>query len=83
MAISNSAIKILERLGSKFSEIDDTSNTYGFIGNMKKPFNAFDLVTSKAVDNQNNSGFFFFQTHDGFKFRSISKLIEEEKRTKI
>jgi|TARA_R100000030_G_scaffold78250_1_gene61215 hypothetical protein len=77
--ISNSAITILERLGSKFSEIDDTSNTYGFIGNMKKPFSLLIWLASKAVDNQNNSGFFFFQTHDGFKFKSISKLINAGK----
>ncbi len=67
------------------SKIDTTSNTYGFLGNQMKPFDALVRLASKAVPegagsggSSSTAGFFFFQTLTGFNFRSIDKLIAEE-----
>ena len=68
----------------KINIIEDTQNNYGFIGNMKKPFTVITCLASKSVsggsENQpkdGTAGFLFYETKDGFNFRSIDKLIEE------
>ena len=66
-------------VGNKLSstvESDPTSNPYGFMGNMKKPFNLLVWLASKAVDDNKEAGYFFYQTKSGFKFKSVSNLIE-------
>ena len=47
------------------------------MGNMKKPFNILVWLASKAVDKNKEAGYFFYQTQKGFKFKSVSSLIEE------
>ena len=61
----------------KDSEIDDTTNKYGFIGNLRKPFTVLTWLASKAVPDiaDGTAGFLFYQTYGGFKFKSIDKLI--------
>lgn len=64
----------------KIGTIDKTSNKYGFIGNMRKPFTVLVWLASKAVPNMSGdstAGFVFFQTKDGLQFRSIDTLITE------
>jgi len=60
-------------------DIDTTQNKYSFIGNLKSPFKTLTWLATKAVpeESQNNSssGFVFFQTKSGFKFKSIDSLI--------
>jgi hypothetical protein len=72
--ILNNYLKV-EKVGT----IDKTQNKYGFIGNLKKPFTLLVWLASKSVpDNSSGdatAGFVFFQTRDGFQFRSIDKLI--------
>ena len=66
---------------SKKGTIDTTQNTYGFIGNMRKPFSVLVWLASKAVPDISGdatAGFVFYQTKDGFQFRSIDKLIMQE-----
>lgn len=61
--------------------VDETSNKYGFIGNMRKPFTVLVWLASKSVPKSSGdgtAGFVFFQTKDGFNFRSIDKLITEK-----
>ena len=62
--------------------IDQTSNKYGFIGNLKKPFHVLVWLASKSLPDVKDSlpGYFFFQTKDGFKFKSIDKLIQDGKK---
>ena len=69
----------------KINIIEDTQNNYGFIGNMKKPFTVITWLASKSVsggsENQpkdGTAGFLFYETKDGFNFRSIDSLIEQE-----
>lgn len=58
--------------------IDPTSNKYSFIGNLKKPFTVLTWLASKSVPvvegGNGTAGFFFYQTVDGFQFRSIDLL---------
>ena len=79
-AIDVSIKKILKDYLKIEKEIDadPTSNTYGFIGNMRKPFNIITWLASKAVSEQDNAGFFFYQTQDGYQFKSIDNLINQE-----
>jgi len=58
--------------------IDPTMNKYGFIGNLKKPFQVLVWLASKSQPAIENSlpGYFFYQTRKGFNFRSIDSLIK-------
>ena len=78
--IDVSVKKILEDYLKTEKEIDadPTSNAYGFIANMRKPFNIITWLASKGVSEQDNAGFFFYQTQDGYQFKSIDNLINQE-----
>jgi len=64
----------------KIGTIDKTSNNYGFIGNMRKPFTVLVWLASKGVpvsSGDGTAGFLFYQTRDGFQFRSIDGLNDQ------
>lgn len=87
--ISDSVREILEKYlkTKKIGTIDPSSNPYGFIGNMRKPFTVLVWLAPKAVPDvpgkKGTAGFFFYQTQDGFQFRSIDSLINQPIRTNI
>ena len=67
----------------KLGTIDKTQNKYGFIGNLKKPFSVITWLASKSVayngpGKDSTAGFLFYETQDGFNFRSIDNLINQE-----
>jgi len=62
---------------TRVGTIDKTSNTYGFIGNLRKPFTVLVSLASKSVPDGGIAGFFFYQTQDGFQFRAIDNLINK------
>ena len=65
----------------KIGIIDKTSNPYGFIGNLRKPFTVLVWLASKAVPDKSGdvtAGFVFYQTKEGFQFRSIDNLITQK-----
>jgi hypothetical protein len=65
----------------KIGTIDRSQNKYGFIGNLRKPFTILVWLASKAVPNISGdatAGFVFYQTKDGFQFRSIDNLITQD-----
>ena len=78
--IDVSVKKILQDYLKTEKEIDadPASNAYAFIANMRKPFNIITWLASKAVSEQGNAGFFFYQTQDGYQFKSIDNLINQE-----
>lgn len=81
--ISESVTKIIKEYlrSDKIGIIDETSNKYGFIGNMRKPFTILIWLASKGVpasSGDKTAGFFFYQTKDGFQFRSIDSLISQK-----
>jgi hypothetical protein len=71
---------------TKVGTIDKSSNKYGFIGNLRKPFTILVWLASKAVPESSGSataGFLFYQTQDGFQFRSIDGLITQTPREDV
>lgn len=86
--ISDSVEDILKNYlkTNKIGTIDKSSNKYGFIGNLRKPFTILVWLASKAVPVSSGSataGFLFYQNQDGFQFRSIDNLIEQTPRTDV
>jgi len=81
--ISESVRKILTDVlkTDSIGKIDETSNKYGFIGNMRKPFTTLIWLASKGVpvvSGDATAGFVFYQTRDGFQFRAIDNLISQK-----
>tara|TARA_B100000212_G_scaffold161_1_gene123 strand:- start:254 stop:1576 length:1323 start_codon:yes stop_codon:yes gene_type:complete len=89
--ISTSVKKIIEEflLTEKNINIDDTENDYAFIGNLRKPFTILTWLASKSVPasskegevvggKSSTAGYFFYETRDGFNFRSIDALCTQE-----
>jgi len=83
--ISDSVKDILKnylKSPDKINKIDETQNPYGFIGNMKKPFNVITWLAGKSVSakmkKDATAGYLFFETQDGFNFRAIDTLITDE-----
>jgi hypothetical protein len=66
----------------KIGTIDKTQNKYGFIGNLRKPFTILVWLASKGVpaeiSGDATAGFVFYQTREGFQFRSIDSLISQK-----
>ena len=63
--------------------VDATLGEYSFIGNMKKPFHVLSWLASKAIPVESKdatAGFLFYQTKEGFNFRSIDDLIGQESK---
>jgi hypothetical protein len=68
---------------TKIYKIDKTSNPYGFIGNMRKPFTVLHWLATKSVPVRSgdaSAGFLFYQTKEGFQFRSIDALTQESSK---
>ena len=66
-------------LSEKTLNSDDAINQYGFIGNLKRPFDVLTMLASKSVADTGVPRYFFYETVDGYNFRSIDKLIVEGK----
>lgn len=69
----------------KSSNIEQTANSYSFIGNYKKPFHILTWLCPKAMpmgsggasgkNAKGVGGFLFYENIDGFNFRSIDSLV--------
>ena len=82
--ISDSVKEIIEKylVSKKALDVDKTMNPYGFFGNMKKPFTILTWLASKSVPGNSSgqsasAGYFFYETKDGFNFKSIDTLITQ------
>ena len=82
--VENILKKILQT--TKIGKIEQTSNTYSFIGNNKKPFHILTWLGPKSIsaysksgnsgkEAKGTSGFLFYENIDGFNFRSIDSLV--------
>ena len=68
---------------SKDVTIDPTTNKYGFIGNMRKPFTVLTWLASKGVPESKGdatAGYVFYESQSGYNFRALDKLITQEKK---
>ena len=59
-------------------ESDQSFNKYSFVGNLKRPFDTIQWLCPKAQASTNSFGFLFYETLDGYHFRSIKSLLEQE-----
>jgi len=69
----------------KTSNIEQTSNSYTFIGNFKKPFHILTWLCPKAMPSgisgssgseaKGVGGFLFYENIEGFNFKSIDNLV--------
>jgi hypothetical protein len=69
----------------KVGTIDTTKNTYGFIGNMRKPFTILTSLASKSIPENSGSakaGFVFYEDKNGFQFRSLDGLFSQSPSAK-
>jgi len=93
--ISDNVSDILRKSTSKDAGIktekevncDETLVPYNFIGNDRKPFNVCTWLASKSIpaeagDLGGAAGYLFFETHDGFNFRSIDVLFGQEPKSR-
>jgi len=77
---------VLKTKKYKSQNIERTSNSYSFIGTLKKPFHILTWLGPKGVPSTSSSGnsgntakgvagFVFYENKDGFHFRSIDTLV--------
>ena len=83
--ISDSIEKIFtDRLKTeKNLDIEQTANRYNFIGNGRKPFYMLNLLSKQGVPSDSDgssAGFLFFETADGYNFKSIEGLFKQDKK---
>ena len=55
---------------------DQATNAYSFVGNLKRPFDTIQWLCSKSQSSNDDSGFLFFETLDGYVFKSIKSLLD-------
>lgn len=82
--ISESVNKILKNFlkTEKDIDIETTENNYSFNGHTEKPFYKCTWLGKRSIpvgSTASSAGFFFFETYDGFKFKSIEKLLDESR----
>jgi hypothetical protein len=69
-------------------DLEQTSNNFNFIGNNKKPFYVINWLSRKAISANNQkkgvtAGYFFFETSEGFHFKSIDSLFAQKQKKSI
>lgn len=88
--VSESIKKILKD-GTIFSlkesqfDIEDTENSYNFIGNDRKPLYVLDWLCPKSIPvgkNGSCAGFFFFYADGKYKFKSVDGLLGQQEKIK-
>ena len=80
--ISDTVEKILKdvlKIDKSRFKIEKTLFPYDFVGNLRKPFATLISLASKSIPRRSRdktAGFVFYQTQDGFNFKSIDSLID-------
>jgi len=75
--IEESVKEIIKSLKTnKEIKTDKTFNKYNFVGNTKRPFDLAIWLCPKSVPEDNGTpGFFFYETQDGYNFKSANNLL--------
>ena len=63
---------------SKKLDKDNSLNSYSFVGNLKRPFDTIQWLCPKTQSSAKDFGFLFYETLDGYVFKSIKSLLEQE-----
>ena len=61
-----------------FFDVEATKNMFDFTGNGRSPFEIITDLARKAVPVKGDPGFFFYETQDGFNFKSVQSLVSQE-----
>lgn len=88
--ISEHISAIAGEMGIEFIDVDDTSYSYNFFGNDRKPFYIMTWLASKAIPSSAGgvsgiggaAGYLFYQTLDQFYFKSIDNLLRQSSNKK-
>ena len=83
--ISESIKKILQeklQISDDKIDIESTKNSYGFVGKGRGALNIILDLCRRSVPVKGDAGYFFYQTQDGFKFKSINSLLSQEPKQK-
>ena len=80
--------KVLKSKKVKEEDIETTQVEYQYIGNNKKPFYVINHLSTKAVSAENqeigvSAGYFFWETSEGYHFKSIDTLLSGEQKKSI
>ena len=72
----------------KDENIEETQNNYNVIGLNKKPYYMMNYLSKASIPSTeksegNTAGFFFYETSDGYMFKSIDSLLSQEKKKSI
>ena len=62
---------------SKKIDIENTTNSYSFIGNQRRAFDTIQWLCPKSMKGQTSGGFLFFETLDGYVFKSVDTLLKQ------
>lgn len=88
--VSDSVRQILSQVlkTQKTIDIDETVNEYSFLGRLEKPFYKCTWLAKRSIPQLNGTkgktaGYFFYETSDGFKFKSIDKLFQQDPKRKL
>ena len=74
---------------NKAIDIEETgAKNYNFIGNTRKPFYCINNLSTRAVPqgndkSGNSAGFLFWETADGYHFKSLDTLLGQKKKKSI
>ena len=83
--ISDSIKKILQeklQISEDKIDVETTKNSYGFVGKGRGALNIILDLCRRSVPVKGDAGYFFFQTQDGFKYKSINSLLSQEPKQK-
>ena len=57
---------------------DEAANSYSFVGNLNHPFETIQWLCPKTQSSKDSFGFLFYETFDGYNFKSIKSLLEQD-----
>jgi len=80
-----------EGFQAKVIDVEDTENTYNFVGNNKKPYYLINWLSRGAVPKLPeagggtgiSAGFLFWETNKGLHFKSIDSLFAQEPKLSV
>ena len=83
--ISDSIRKILQQklqISNDKIDIEPTKNSYGFVGKGRGALNIILDLCRRSVPVKGDAGYFFYQTQDGFNYKSIDSLLSQDPKQK-
>jgi hypothetical protein len=83
--ISDTVTKILQQklqISQDKIDVETTKNSYGITGKGRGALNIILDLCRRSVPVKGDAGYFFYQTQDGFNFKSIDSLLSQDSKQK-